>query len=74
LNHLHKSLAAKPKELRMGYGLHPRGILNAYREGDLSFDEACDILSSVQFSAVAAERKQRRSTSARDFHAPLVKY
>ena len=51
LNMLRKRLDEKPRELRMGYPLQPGGILNAYREGDLSFDEACGILGSAEFSA-----------------------
>lgn len=40
LNKLHKELQQKPPSEKKGYSLHPGGILNAYREGDLSFDEA----------------------------------
>lgn len=54
LNALRKRLDAKPRELRVGYALHPGSLLNAYREGDLSFDEACDVLDSVEFSEACA--------------------
>jgi|GEM_PF-5288056 len=33
-------LKRKPKVLRKGFGLHPGGILNAFREGDVSFRQA----------------------------------
>jgi hypothetical protein len=39
-NSCHELLQFKPKTLKKGYVLIPGGILNAYREGDLSFDEA----------------------------------
>lgn len=49
LNALRKKLDAKPQEMKRGYIAHPGSILNAYREGDLSFDEACSILGSAEF-------------------------
>lgn len=39
-NRIRKNLDAKPKEIRLGTSLSPGSILNAYREGDMSFDEA----------------------------------
>jgi hypothetical protein len=35
-----KILRNKPQELKIGYTLCAGGILNAYREGDLNFEEA----------------------------------
>src|SRR4029077_8009283 len=49
LNALRKRLDQKPEKWRMAYSLHPVSLLNAYREGDLSFDEACTILGSKEF-------------------------
>lgn len=40
LNKLHTEVQQKPDSEKKGYSLHPGGILNAYREGDLSFKEA----------------------------------
>lgn len=44
LNKLHKELQQKPMEAMMGYSLSAGGILNAYREGDISFEDACNLL------------------------------
>jgi hypothetical protein len=60
LNALRKRLDEKPRELRAGYAFHPGGILNAYREGDLGFDEACGILVSAEFSDACASLRQAR--------------
>ncbi|TAL49269.1 hypothetical protein EPN83_01890 [Patescibacteria group bacterium] len=35
-----KKLQRKPKSLKKGFTLHPGSILNAYREGDLTFRQA----------------------------------
>lgn len=40
LNFLHSKLQRKPRHIRSGYQLSPSGILNAYREGDISFKRA----------------------------------
>jgi len=48
LNSLHKELQELKKEhpeCTIGYVLSPGGILNAYREGDISFDKAVELLS-----------------------------
>ena len=37
-------LQNKPTEMKMGYSLSPGGILNAYREGDLTFKQAVKAL------------------------------
>jgi len=44
LNELFKELQQKPDSEKMGYSLSPGGILNAYREADISFEEAKDAL------------------------------
>jgi hypothetical protein len=41
-NNIRSVLNKKPNELKIGYSLSAGGILNAYREGDLSFKEASD--------------------------------
>ncbi len=40
VNALMSILKRKPKSLRLGYQASAGGILNAYREGDLDFDQA----------------------------------
>jgi len=40
VNVLMRVLKNKPTYLKIGYLLHPSGILNAYREGDLTFNQA----------------------------------
>lgn len=42
LNEIHRELQSKPR--KKGFQLSPGGILNAYREGDLSFNDACNML------------------------------
>jgi hypothetical protein len=44
LNKLHRELQNKPEEAKMGYQLSVGGILNAYREGDISFEDAYNLL------------------------------
>lgn len=44
LNKLHRELQEKPQGERKGFILSVGGILNAYREGDLSFKDACNLL------------------------------
>lgn len=44
LNKLHKELLLKPKEEKMGFSISPGGILNAYREADVSFKHAVESL------------------------------
>ena len=36
-----RAIKSAQPELRHGYQVSPGGVLNAYREGDLSFDKAC---------------------------------
>ena len=40
-NFIRAALDYKPSDIKVGYQLSPGGILNAYREGDLNFEEAC---------------------------------
>ena len=47
VNKLHTELQQKPEAEKKGYSRHPGGVLNAYREGDLSFDEAVQELQRV---------------------------
>lgn len=54
IRQLRLALDEKPRELRCSYTLNPGSLLNAYIEGDLSFDETCDILGSAAFSAASA--------------------
>jgi len=44
LNKLHRELQGKPQEEKKGFVLSVGGILNAYREGDLSFEDARNLL------------------------------
>jgi len=47
LNRLFKEIQSDKKahpETKIGYYLSVPSILNAYREGDLDFDEACALL------------------------------
>ena len=46
LNFLHSKLQRKPRRIRSPYQLSPSGILNAYREGDISFKRALKDLES----------------------------
>lgn len=39
-NQIRNALDYKPASMKKGYQRSPGGILNAYREGDLTFDEA----------------------------------
>jgi len=40
VNELHGVLQEKPDDKKLPFQRSPGGILNAYREGDLSFDDA----------------------------------
>jgi hypothetical protein len=80
LNKLHTELQQKPKSEKKGYSLHPGGVLNAYREGDLSLDEAIlklgglpMFLSSDQFFALkglikAAEVAEQEPVTSMDIN------
>ena len=43
-NNIRQALDYKPSECKIGYQCSPGGILNAYREGDLDFQEAYNAL------------------------------
>lgn len=47
VNAIRHMLNSKPSRLRFGHHLSPGGILNAYREGDLSFIEAVDAIDKL---------------------------
>ncbi len=51
VNTLHEKLQRKPKHLRIGHASNPSSILNAYREGDLTFKEAVKALENWKGSA-----------------------
>lgn len=40
VNANHELLKRKPRRLKIGFQMTPAGILNAYREGDLTFKQA----------------------------------
>ena len=44
VNALTGILKYKPRSMRTGYSLNPGSILNAYREGDLTFNQALKAL------------------------------
>ena len=50
INDLRKLLDDKPDEYKLGYSVTYGGILNAYREGDLSFEEAKLKLAEIKAS------------------------
>jgi len=52
LNRLHKILSDSPK--KYGYTKSVGGILNAYREGDISFDDAVRLLELKEADTPAA--------------------
>lgn len=47
-NKIRDCLDEKPDELKRGYTISFEGILNAYREGDLTFEEAKQKLAEVK--------------------------
>ena len=46
VNRLRKELDNKPDIFKVEYQVNPGGILNAYREGDLTFKEAVEALEN----------------------------
>lgn len=44
LNEIFKELQQAPEKYKLGYWHTVPSILNAYREGDISFDKACSLL------------------------------
>lgn len=55
LNELHSIVERKPKHLRLGFRFSPAGILNAYREGDLTFNQSVQQLE--RWAKRSAKRK-----------------
>jgi len=53
LNRLHKEVQQKPDSVKRGYISCPGGILNAYREGDINFEEAVKSLENWKASELA---------------------
>lgn len=53
INELHRQLSEKPESEKKGYALHPGGILNAYREADVTFKEALDALQRAPLTLTA---------------------
>jgi hypothetical protein len=53
---LRRVLNEKPVHLKIGHADSPGGVLNAYREGDLSFDEAAAALTGRTADVSPAER------------------
>ena len=47
VNAARKLLDDKPQRLRIGYSPHPGSILNAYREGDVTFTEAVEAIRTL---------------------------
>lgn len=58
-NKIRKELDGKPEELKIGYWLSPGSILNAYREGDLTFNEAVKELTKRTSQAPAEKHAER---------------
>lgn len=54
LNEIHQKLSNKPDEYKYGYYHSPGSILNAYREGDISFEDAEKILKGLIENAITA--------------------
>ncbi len=44
LNKIHAELQGKPDSEKCGYRYSVPSILNAYREADISFEDACKLL------------------------------
>lgn len=66
INDLHGLLLQKPDSERMGYIISPGGILNAYREADISFDIAVKQIESL----ILADRAEVR----RDVVEEVIKF
>jgi hypothetical protein len=64
VNALMHILKRKPRKFKLGLICNPGGILNAYREGDLTFDQATKELEAWK------DRKVRDALSAQE--EPLV--
>ena len=55
LNELHEKLSQKPENEKMGFAFCPGGVLNAYREGDITFERAVEVLNEWAVSKGAKE-------------------
>jgi hypothetical protein len=47
INRLHGIMEAAPSEVKMGYSVSYGGVLNAYREGDITFARAQEVLADI---------------------------
>lgn len=54
LNETHKELQSMPEQYKLGYYHSVPSVLNAYREADISFDDACKILRDLTENDTAA--------------------
>lgn len=59
INELHTKLSEKPDSEKMGFCLSPGGILNAYREGDISFTRAVERLTEWAVSQRSEDTEQQ---------------
>jgi hypothetical protein len=59
LNELHQRLQEKPDSEKMGYAVCPGGILNAYREGDITFKQAVKAIEEWALSQGAKNTEQQ---------------
>jgi hypothetical protein len=59
LNELHQRLQEKPDSEKMGYACCPGGILNAYREADITFKQAVKAIEEWALSQGAKNTEQQ---------------
>jgi hypothetical protein len=59
LNELHTRLEQKPDSEKMGYACCPGGILNAYREADITFAQAVKAIEDWALSQGAKNTEQQ---------------
>jgi hypothetical protein len=59
LNELHKKLQQKPDSEKMGYAVCPGGILNAYREADITFKQTVKAIEEWALSQGAKNTEQQ---------------
>ena len=64
VNSLVRELQAKPDSEKVGYSLSPGGILNAHREGDVTFDAAVHAIQEWALSTALHERDEARAMVA----------
>jgi len=58
LNELHQRLEQKPDSEKIGYACCPGGILNAYREADITFAQAVKAIEEWALSKGAKNTEQ----------------